>query len=353
MHFQVSKTQGKACNTHFRRDVTVSNLDELLDMAHFDHIAGEFKHNYRKLDNFVSADCVIMDCDNDNSEDPQAWLRPEAFARFECFVVFSRNNEKQKKECSPRPRFHIYFPLSKEVTSAAEIRTLKEGIIGLFPQLDEKAKDAARQIFGHGNPTGLAFHGVFVDEVLRGEAVLDNSPQDYDEEDCVSSLADLMSHARLGNSRILKLMYSPAMLRDWPDELAQSYVIVDLYRLAKISGALKPKIPCKAPGCPELVDVGEGGGYCDKHRGLRTAVAPPRESASERGYGRAWQKARKGFLRSHPFCAECLKAGRYVKATDVDHIIPHHGDAKLFWNIRNWQPLCHSCHSKKTRRENH
>jgi hypothetical protein len=32
-----------------------------------------------------------------------------------------------------------------------------------------------------------------------------------------------------------------------------------------------------------------------------------------------------------------MKEGRYVKATDVDHIIPHRGDKKLFWNESNWQ----------------
>ena len=32
----------------------------------------------------------------------------------------------------------------------------------------------------------------------------------------------------------------------------------------------------------------------------------------------------------------------------VDHIIPHRGDQKLFWDQNNWQSLCKSCHDKKT-----
>ena len=43
--------------------------------------------------------------------------------------------------------------------------------------------------------------------------------------------------------------------------------------------------------------------------------------------------------------------GRYVKATDVDHIVPHRGDKKLFWDESNWQALCHRHHSIKTRNE--
>ena len=47
-------------------------------------------------------------------------------------------------------------------------------------------------------------------------------------------------------------------------------------------------------------------------------------------------------------CEECRKQGRFVKATVVDHIVPHRGDQKLFWDEANWQPLCKPCHDKKT-----
>src|SRR5699024_6785952 len=67
--------------------------------------------------------------------------------------------------------------------------------------------------------------------------------------------------------------------------------------------------------------------------------------------GSRWQKASKAFLQSHPLCAECRKQGRYTKATVVDHIVPHRGDQKLFWDRSNWQPLCKACHDRKTWRE--
>ena len=38
-------------------------------------------------------------------------------------------------------------------------------------------------------------------------------------------------------------------------------------------------------------------------------------SAAGRGYGRAWQKARKAYLQKHPLCVECMKERRYVKAS--------------------------------------
>ena len=105
----------------------------------------------------------------------------------------------------------------------------------------------------------------------------------------------------------------------------------------------KPKVPCKHPGCAALIPPGTK--YCEAHKPLHPEEV---RSAASRGYGSAWQKARRQFLQAHPLCEECRKEGRYVRATDVDHIVPHRGDPKLFWDQSNWQALCHSHHSKKT-----
>ncbi len=99
---------------------------------------------------------------------------------------------------------------------------------------------------------------------------------------------------------------------------------------------------CAHPGCRNRV----ASGYCPEHQPKREDWN--RENASRRGYDARWRAARREFLASHPWCAECLKAGRHVPATDVDHVIPHRGDRAVFWDEKNWQPLCHSCHSKKT-----
>jgi 5-methylcytosine-specific restriction protein A len=49
---------------------------------------------------------------------------------------------------------------------------------------------------------------------------------------------------------------------------------------------------------------------------------------------------------------ECKAAGRVTAATMVDHIIPHRGDQKLFWDSEhNWQSGCKLCHDRKTARE--
>jgi 5-methylcytosine-specific restriction protein A len=98
--------------------------------------------------------------------------------------------------------------------------------------------------------------------------------------------------------------------------------------------------------------------YCDAHqyiaeereRKARKAADERRECAARRGYGSKWRKAREGYLRLHPLCAECGRQGRVTPATVVDHIVPHRGDMVKFWDSRNWQPLCKPCHDRKTAR---
>ncbi len=86
-------------------------------------------------------------------------------------------------------------------------------------------------------------------------------------------------------------------------------------------------------------------------RGSRRVETAKRESSSKRGYGSRWQKARRTYLLSHPLCAHCETQGMLTQATIVDHIVPHKGDQKLFWDATNWQPLCKPCHDRKTATE--
>lgn len=73
-----------------------------------------------------------------------------------------------------------------------------------------------------------------------------------------------------------------------------------------------------------------------------------RGGADARGYDARWRKARALFLQKHPLCVFCQAEGKLVPATVVDHAIPHRGDPRLFWDEKNWQPLCKDCHDQKT-----
>lgn len=71
-----------------------------------------------------------------------------------------------------------------------------------------------------------------------------------------------------------------------------------------------------------------------------------RPTFRQRGYGTAWDKARAGFLRSHPCCAWCGAEGKKVQAEHVHHSVPHRGDQTVFWDKSKWVALCTQHHNR-------
>ena len=111
-----------------------------------------------------------------------------------------------------------------------------------------------------------------------------------------------------------------------------------------------PLRPCSG-GCGLLVERGLCS-FCKAKRGGNATDG--RRSSTQRGYGARWQASSKAWLAKHPFCADPfgVHGDNAVPATEADHIVPHKGDMKLFWNFdTNIQGLCKSCHSRKTASE--
>lgn len=69
-------------------------------------------------------------------------------------------------------------------------------------------------------------------------------------------------------------------------------------------------------------------------------------SMVDRLRGRAGVERRARWLRHHPLCVHCMKAGRVTEATEVDHIIALANGGKD--NESNLQSLCAECHKAKT-----
>ena len=70
-----------------------------------------------------------------------------------------------------------------------------------------------------------------------------------------------------------------------------------------------------------------------------------RLSSSDRGYTERWRSESKAFLKQHPFCIGCRALGREVRAVLVDHVIPHKGVQRVFWDRSMWQASCRWHHA--------
>ena len=85
---------GNPGNCSYPHKTVVMNTDSMRDAVGHDYVCAEYKNHYRNSDNFLSADCLPVDCDNDHSEDPKDWITPadvlEAFPGVSLAIHYSR-----------------------------------------------------------------------------------------------------------------------------------------------------------------------------------------------------------------------------------------------------------------------
>lgn len=142
---------GVEANCRYPRQQKISCAEDLKAAAAFDHVCVAFKDCYRKRENFLSADVLVMDCDNTHSENPADWISMEKLLailpKVSVAVVPSRNHMKPKDGKCARPRFHTYFGIP-DIMDEQHYTELKRAIHRAYPFFDEAALDAARFIYG-------------------------------------------------------------------------------------------------------------------------------------------------------------------------------------------------------------
>lgn len=175
-------------NVYYPTMCQIQSPEDLEKVVKYDHVSAEFKDHYRASHNFIQADHIAMDVDNDQSDDPKEWLDLEVLKQLlpgvEFMVSYSRNHLKQKGELSPRPRFHVYFPVDV-IRDVNQYKGLKQDLAARVPGFDTNALDASRLLFGVEKPQVVYVPGAktidqFLDE--RAFEALDFSTKEVIEE---------------------------------------------------------------------------------------------------------------------------------------------------------------------------
>lgn len=180
---------GQAANCSYPNRVTVSTPEQLREAVKADHVCAEYKGSYRGIGNFIRSDVIVMDIDNDHSEEPAEWITAEKlekiFPDMEYMLASSRHHLLPKEGKSARPRYHIYFPIS-EITDAEVYGNLKKALQKEYPFFDGNALDAARFIFGADCEEVLVHDGwMTIDEEIDVSQVAEE--EDFDSEDSESA----------------------------------------------------------------------------------------------------------------------------------------------------------------------
>lgn len=146
-----SDSTGNPGNCLYPHRWDITDVDSLREAVSRDYVCAEYRNRYRCGENFLRSNCLPVDCDNDHSEDPADWIRPEdiaaAFPGIAFAVHYSRHHMREKNGRAPRPKYHVLFPID-EVTDPKVYADMKKLVNSIFPYFDTQALDAARFFYG-------------------------------------------------------------------------------------------------------------------------------------------------------------------------------------------------------------
>ena len=145
---------GIQTSTVYPNNVRITDDKSLLNAVQYDHVGAEFTNHTRSNSNFIKSNVIVMDIDNDKTDNPNEWVTEEnikeIFIDYNFALVTSRNHMLSKGTMIARPKFHIYFPINETNDREAYV-AMKEELTNRYHFFDDNAKDAARFFFGNPN----------------------------------------------------------------------------------------------------------------------------------------------------------------------------------------------------------
>ena len=126
---QTANVTADAKNCSYPNKVTVTNASELQEAVKMDHVCAKYKNNYRSIDNFLKSNVVVMDLDNDHTDDPDEWITAEKLEELlpdiSYAVAPSRNHMVAKNGKAARPKYHKHICYYDSVESVRQRRALE------------------------------------------------------------------------------------------------------------------------------------------------------------------------------------------------------------------------------------
>ncbi|MDO4644113.1 MAG: DNA primase, partial [Cardiobacteriaceae bacterium] len=210
--------------------INVIDETSLLQVVQFDHVAAEFQNNTRSNANFIASNVIVMDIDNDHTENPDEWLTveqlKELFVDYNFALVTSRNHMVAKGSKAARPKYHIYFEI-EQTTDKDLYVAMKEELVSRYGFFDDNAKDAARFFFGNPNAQ-VVWHDSWltIDEDLLDDTTVQDDEEDFDADFYQPPIGPITEGSRNSTmsvfaAKILKRLGVTKETRDGFDEQAE------------------------------------------------------------------------------------------------------------------------------------
>lgn len=125
--------------------VEINSLQDLVNHAtKHDYSMGVFKDNYRNKKNFIEAQAIAIDVDNDGPNDNYTIEEAtEVFADYRHIICPSKSHRIDKNG-KVADRFRVILFLNETVTDAKDFQATWKKIYEFYPAADRACKDASR-----------------------------------------------------------------------------------------------------------------------------------------------------------------------------------------------------------------
>lgn len=137
--------QNKEYPVYFQQQPTIiRSVEALANAVHSAHLPVELKEGYRKDENFISSNVIILDLDNSHSENEEEWILPDLIQHqlqgIQFYCCPSRNHLKDKTDTAgaihkARPKYHLYFPIRNTITDPTEYKDRLQALSVLLDPL--------------------------------------------------------------------------------------------------------------------------------------------------------------------------------------------------------------------------
>ncbi len=131
--FNLDGTQDESAKTFIGRYLNIKNKGEYWSQS-------IFKDGYRNNKNFIQADVVALDFDDEYN----LIQAIQEFKEHEHIIVPTRNHLKSKGSHPAVDRFRVVLRLSRTVTDTSEYKTVMKSLLSKYPQADQSPKDPGR-----------------------------------------------------------------------------------------------------------------------------------------------------------------------------------------------------------------
>lgn len=185
LNFNYASCLGNNKNTLYPHEAHVTNIDELKKVVERDYVLYKFKNNRRSINNFLYADYLAFDLDNDHSDEAKDWITTndikQAFPDVSFVAITSRHHNLVKGKRSARPRFHVIFEVDR-INDAKVLVDMIHKVNDIFPFFDIAAMDAGRFFYGSMNSKFVWFNGKrTLSDYLKEINTLDESLKAFEE----------------------------------------------------------------------------------------------------------------------------------------------------------------------------